>query len=80
MRRSCLTVKGQVTIPKEMRDVFGWKAHTEVQFELLKDGVKLTKPVKSGSVGAKIVRRLRGRGNRKFSTAEIMALTRGAEQ
>jgi AbrB family looped-hinge helix DNA binding protein len=79
MKSSRLTVKGQVTIPKEMREAFGWKAQTPVQFEMLADGVKLTKLVKGGSRGAALVRNLRGRGNRRLSTDEIMGLTRGEE-
>ncbi len=79
MATSRVTVKGQVTVPKAMRDAFGWRQHTEVRFELLPDGVKITRSDPSGTHGARLVQRLRGKGNRKRSTDQIMALTRGDE-
>jgi AbrB family looped-hinge helix DNA binding protein len=77
MKTSRLTIKGQITVPKELRDAFGWEAHTELQFQQLSDGVKLISSPKQRSRGSKIVERLRGSGNRKQSTDQIMSMTRG---
>lgn len=40
---SALTERGQVTIPKRLRDKHGWNGGTEVEFEDLPDGVKIKK-------------------------------------
>lgn len=77
MKTSRMTIKGQVTVPKELRDLFGWRPHTELQFERMADGVKITLSKKERTRGDKIVGKLRGSGNRRMSTDEIMALTRG---
>ena len=79
MPTSRFTIKGQVTVPKEMRDACGWQAHTEVQFELLPDGVKITRADKTEKRGRRLVERLRGAGNKKRTTDEIMSMTRGDE-
>ncbi|HEY2706663.1 MAG TPA: AbrB/MazE/SpoVT family DNA-binding domain-containing protein [Caulobacteraceae bacterium] len=74
-----ITSKGQVTIPAEIRERAGLLPNTEVDFLLDGDVVRLVKaqhPKKPGR-GAQIVARLRGRGDVKMSTDEIMALTRG---
>lgn len=77
MKTSRLTIKGQITVPKKLRDAFGWPPHTEIEFQQLDDGVKLTKAKKSKGRGDRIVKGLLGSGNRKMRTDEIMALTRG---
>lgn len=71
-----VTTKGQVTIPKPVRDRLGIKPGSAVAFELAPDGrVVLAK------VGARRPRsrfeRLRGRAGKGLTTDEIMALTRG---
>src|SRR2546429_431253 len=43
MKTSTMTVKGQVTVPKELRDAFGWKVGDEVAFLREKDGVKFVR-------------------------------------
>ncbi len=68
--------KGQVTIPKPVRDRLGIKPGNAVEFELATDGrVVLVK------VGAKRPKgrfeAIRGRAGKGLSTDEIMALTRG---
>jgi antitoxin PrlF len=75
--KSTMTVKGQVTVPKELRDTFGWKPGDEVEFVLEADGVKLVRPRRRGK-GEQVVARLRGAAwNRALSTARLMAMTRG---
>ena len=53
-----MTVKGQVTVPKELRDAFGWRAGDEVEFVREKDGVKILS-VKERRRGQDVVERLR---------------------
>jgi AbrB family looped-hinge helix DNA binding protein len=72
-----LTSKGQVTIPQEFREALGLLPHSEVEFELDGDSVRIRKARKSAGRGATIVARLRGTGTTRFTTDEIMKLTRG---
>ena len=69
-----VTEKGQVTIPKEIRDALGIGAGTEVEFERRKDTIVVRKvsPVR----GHRVAARLRGRGDVVMTTDEILALTR----
>ena len=73
-----VTSKGQVTIPKRMRDHLGVKAGTEVDFQINAAGevVVVKKGRRSKSVFAKIRGSARGKGP-NMTTDEIMALTRG---
>jgi AbrB family looped-hinge helix DNA binding protein len=41
---STVSSKGQVTIPKRVRDRYGWTAGTEVAFELRDEGALLSRP------------------------------------
>lgn len=68
--------KGQVTIPKELRDALGIGAGTEVAFELAADAIVVRKVEGRSSRGREMASRLRGRGDVRLSTEEIMALTR----
>ena len=74
-----ITSKGQVTIPAHMRERAGLLPNTEVDFELVGKGVRITraKRPKRASRGEMLVRRLRGSATVKMTTDEIMALTRG---
>lgn len=74
-----ITTKGQVTIPRDIRERFGLLPHTEVDFEVRGDSVVVLKPARSrrGRRGNGLVERMRGRGTVRMSTDEIMALTRG---
>lgn len=72
-----LTSKGQVTIPKSVRDHLGLKSGHAVEFELRKDGCVVVRPA-----GRRIRRRTRfarlvGSARTRLRTDEIMALTRG---
>lgn len=72
-----VTDKGQVTIPKELRDELGIGGGTEVEFD--RDGdVLVIRKVRTGVTrGRLLADRLRGRGDVRMTTDEIMALTRG---
>jgi len=73
-----ITSNGQVTIPKTIRDELGLLPHTEVEFVLDGDGVRIQKArsKRGKSRGALAVRLLREGGPLSLSTDEIMALTR----
>ena len=71
-----VTEKGQVTIPKDLRDKLGIGSGTEVEFEIENHVLIVRKVVGHESRGRQIVERLRGSGDVRLSTDEIMALTR----
>ena len=72
-----VTEKGQVTIPKELRDELGIGAGTEVEFERAQDTIVIRKAAGVPTRGSRLADRLRGRGDIDMTTDEIMALTRG---
>lgn len=76
-----VTSKGQVTIPKEIRDEFGLLPGTEVEF--VSDGgeIRVRKMAESRRRGREIADRLRRApgGDIPMSTEEIMRLTRGED-
>ncbi len=72
-----VTEKGQVTIPKALRDELGIGAGSEVAFEQADDTIVIRKVDGGLSRGQRMVDRLRGRGDVAMTTDEIMALTRG---
>jgi antitoxin PrlF len=73
-----LTSKGQVTIPKAVRDYLGLKPGAGVDFERLASGQVVLKPARKGGKPRKSVfAGLRGRATVRMKTDEILALTRG---
>lgn len=75
-----ITSKGQVTIPLEIREQLGLLPHTEVEFELAEDHARIRKAQHrrgEGSRGRLVLKALRGTGDVRMTTDEIMALTRG---
>ena len=71
-----VTTKGQVTIPQHIREKLGITPAVEVDFIEEKDRVYLVKR-KGNTEKTQKFRKLRGIGNVKMTTDEIMALTRG---
>lgn len=73
-----ITVKGQVTIPQDIRDIAGFQPGTEVEFVIGDDGVVRVLPAgaQNGGGMAAVVARLRGSADTGLGTDEIMALTR----
>jgi len=75
-----ITSKGQVTIPREIREKAGFLPGTEVDFILQEDGVVRLCPGRRKTRNPKVteaIRRLRGSARGRMGTDEIMALTRG---
>jgi AbrB family looped-hinge helix DNA binding protein len=72
-----ITSKGQVTIPQAIREKLGLLPHSEVEFDIVGTSVRIRKKGRRMSRGERMVERLRGSGNRRFTTEEIMAMTRG---
>ncbi len=74
-----ITSKGQVTVPKPVRDYLGLKPGSAVTFERLASGEVALRPVRRVSVRKRSAfQKLRGRATVKMSTEAILALTRGA--
>lgn len=74
-----ITSKGQVTIPQAIRERLGLMPHSEVEFDVVGDSVRLRKAGTRGkkrSRGELIARHLRGRGNTRMRTDDLMALLR----
>jgi antitoxin PrlF len=72
-----LTTKGQVTIPKRLRDHLGLRPGSSVEFELAADGrvfLKARQPAPESKFA-----RLRGSAKLGMTTDELMSLTRGEE-
>ncbi len=57
-----VTGKGQVTIPKDLRDALGIGAGTEVDFERTGDTIILRKVSEGPTRSRRLADRLRGRG------------------
>lgn len=75
-----VTSKGQVTIPKPVRDWLGLEAGSAVEFTVAEDGRVWVSPagppLERASAGSRFAR-VRGRATVRMRTDEIMALTRG---
>ena len=72
-----MTTKGQVTIPKRLRDHLGLKPGSDVDFELTDDGRVFLKTQEEAPQSR--FARLRGSAKRGMTTDELMALTRGED-
>jgi AbrB family looped-hinge helix DNA binding protein len=73
-----VTSKGQVTIPQEIRERFGFLPETEVEFRIEGNSVRLVKAAgkRGKGRGSQAVARLRGTASVRMTTDEILALTR----
>lgn len=72
-----MTEKGQVTIPKELRDRFAIMPGSQVEFVVEGDTLVVRKVAEDHGRGRALVDSMRGRGSGRLSTDEIMQLTRG---
>ena len=73
-----VTVKGQVTIPRDIRERLGIKPHSEVEFVVKGNRVYLRKQ-EATNPGKQVLALLAGSANARLSTDEILQLTRGDE-
>ena len=74
-----ITLKGQVTIPTEIRSKVGLLPNTEVEFVVSGKKVYIRKVENTRRRGRALVEALRGKGGVRMTTDQIMALTRGEE-
>ncbi len=72
-----VTRKGQVTIPKPVRDRLGIKPGSKVDFEIAEDGRAFLRRIGKGRVPPSRFDRMRGTATSGLTTDEILALTRG---
>jgi antitoxin PrlF len=73
-----ITIKGQVTIPKDIREKLGIQPLGEVDFVEEQGRIFLVKKA-PGEQHKKRFAQVRGSATARMSTEEIMRLTRGAE-
>jgi AbrB family looped-hinge helix DNA binding protein len=73
-----VTSKGQVTIPKTVRDFLGIGPGSKVEFRRARDGNVVVVPIDQSRPESRFAR-LRGHAGEGMTTEEIMALTRGDE-
>jgi antitoxin PrlF len=73
-----ITTKGQVTIPKRLRDHLGLKPGSSVEFELAADG-RVFLETHQRALTSKFAG-LRGSAKSGMTTDEVMALTRGEDE
>jgi AbrB family looped-hinge helix DNA binding protein len=78
-----ITSKGQVTIPQEVREKTGLLPHTDVEFIIEQDGVRIVKVnhgkrPSRGQLAVEALQRAAAARN-ALTTDEIMAMTRGQE-
>lgn len=75
-----ITSKGQVTIPKGIREEFGLLPGTDVEFVSVEGEIHVRKSEAGPKRGEEVVAHLREAGrNFRMSTDEIMKLTRGED-
>jgi antitoxin PrlF len=72
-----VTRKGQVTIPKPVRDRLGIKPGSQVEFDIAEDRRAFLRRSGKGRVPASRFLRMRGTATSGLTTDQIMALTRG---
>jgi AbrB family looped-hinge helix DNA binding protein len=72
-----ITSKGQITIPKEYREKLGLLPHTEVEFELVGEELRLKKVQTPSGRGQRLIAHMTGKSTVQMTTDEIMHLTRG---
>ena len=72
-----VTSKGQVTIPKPVRDHLGIVPGSQVEFRRADDGSIVIEKAEAAASPRSRLASLRGHAGRGMSTDEIMALLRG---
>jgi AbrB family looped-hinge helix DNA binding protein len=73
-----ITTKGQVTIPQSIREQFGFRPHSEVDFVVVADHVELRAAVNPRRARMEQwIKQYRGSLKGGMTTDELMQLTRG---
>jgi AbrB family looped-hinge helix DNA binding protein len=72
-----ITPKGQVTIPQDIRNRFGFLLNTQVDLEVTGDSVRLRNRKSPGRARTALIG-LRGSATVRMTTDQILALTRAA--
>lgn len=72
-----VTTKGQITIPKKIRQQLNFHPGTEVDFVVEGNAVIIVPSKQANDRSKRIIARMRGIGSANMTTDEIMALTRG---
>jgi AbrB family looped-hinge helix DNA binding protein len=76
-----VTTKGQVTIPQDIRERLGILPHSEVEFDVVGDSVRIRKKKGSKTRGQLLIEHMR-RAHKPMpgmTTDQIMAMTRGED-
>jgi antitoxin PrlF len=71
-----MTSKGQVTVPKPVRDYLGLRAGAAVRFDRLPSGEVVLRPARPDRRRPSRFAKFRGSATARLSTAAIMKLTR----
>ncbi len=71
-----VTTKGQITIPKPVRDLLGLSPGSKIEFRRNADGDVVLKLAEKKPVKSRFAQ-FRGHAGQGMDTNEIMALTRG---
>ena len=77
MAATTLTSKGQVTVPKNVRDFLGIGPGSKVMFDLTPKGDVVLRPLAARPARRSPFAKVRGSATVKMCTEEIMRLTRG---
>jgi AbrB family looped-hinge helix DNA binding protein len=72
-----VTAKGQITIPKEIRDALGIEPGDEIDFEEIESGYKLRKKAPTTTEGGDPFEKYRGSAESDESMADRMRRLRG---
>lgn len=79
MATTTITVKGQVTIPKQIRDALGLTPGSRVEFAIEDGRLVVRKSGKRNGVKLDRFDRARGKAEVKWRTEELMELLRGSD-
>ena len=76
-----LTTKGQVTIPQEIRERLGMLPHSEVEFAVVGDSVRIRKKKGTKTRGQRLIEHMRRAPKPMpgMTTDQLMAMTRGED-
>lgn len=74
-----ITSRGQITIPRDIRERLGLLPGADLELEVEGDEVRLRRRPAAAGRGKRLVEHMRGRLRGGMRTDEVMALTRGED-